>query len=711
MIFDGISVQLAVEGGIAELRFDRRDGPVNKLDQSTLAELREALERLQQETGVQGLLVTSGKRDFIVGADIGEFSALFERDDSLLKASLHQTHALFNQLENLPYPTVAVIDGMALGGGMELALACDYRLLGDGARFGLPEVNLGIYPGWGGTVRLSRLAGVAVALEWILSGRPQRAGAALESGVVHRVVAADELRADATAFIRQQIANGAGYRSERERKWQPLQLDETAQQQLVQAQAQVDRQYGDNYPAPHAVLKLMRDHAELAFGQALERELDAFAAIAKGPVARSLTGLFINDQLLKRKARAATAKAYPVGQAAVLGAGIMGGGIAYQSASTGTPIRMKDINGDALELGLREADKLLAKQVERGRLTGARRDAVLEAIVPSLDYDGFDSVELVVEAVVENPVVKASVLAEAERAAPNAVIASNTSSISITRLAESLQRPENFCGMHFFNPVHAMPLVEVIRGKQSSEEAVATTVAYAASMGKTPIVVNDCPGFLVNRILFPYFNAFNRLLKDGVDYQRIDRVMEVFGWPMGPAFLADVVGLDTLVHADAVMVEGFPQRMGHDGETVAEAMLRDDRLGQKNGRGFYRYGVDDQGKRIREADDSVHDLINSMATAKPEIGDPEIVERMMIPLCLEAVRCLEEGIAASAAEVDMGLVLGLGFPRFRGGPLRYIDTLGTETFCQMVEKHHGQGPLYRLTDGLRQRRAGEQRFF
>ncbi|WP_020681338.1 fatty acid oxidation complex subunit alpha FadB [Marinobacterium rhizophilum] len=711
MLFNGFRLQLRVDHGIAELRFERRDGPVNTLDHVTLSELHQALELLQQESGVQGLLLTSGKRDFIVGADINEFSELFGLDHSALTASLRQTHALFQQLENLPYPTLAAINGMALGGGMELTLACDYRVLGEAARVGLPEVNLGIYPGWGGTVRLSRLAGIATSLGWILSGRPQRAGAALEAGVAHQVVADAQLGDEARAFLLQQIDAGDDFTSERQRKQRPLVLDEAAQQQLFEAAKQVARQHGDHYPAPRAVLELVREHAELPFDQALECELNGFPGVAKGPVAKSLVGLFLSDQLVKRKAKATTSEARNVSQAAVLGAGIMGGGIAYQSASTGTPIRMKDITGDALELGMREADKLLAKQVERGRLGDANRRAVLETIMPTLEYDGFDAVDLVIEAVVENPKVKASVLAEVERAAPNAVIASNTSSISISQLAESLQHPENFCGMHFFNPVHAMPLVEVIRGKQSSDAAIATTVAYAVSMGKTPIVVNDCPGFLVNRILFPYFNAFNRLLKDGVDYQRIDRVMESFGWPMGPAFLADVVGLDTLVHADAVMVDGFPERMGHDGQTVAEAMLRNGRLGQKNGRGFYRYGVDEQGKRFKAAEDEVYGLVESLATSMPEISDHEIGERMLIPLCLEAVRCLEEGIADSAAEVDMGLVLGLGFPRFRGGPLRYIDTLGIEVFCNLVEKHQNQGPLYRLTDGLRQRRAGQKTFF
>ena len=711
MVFNGISLQLTIDGSIAELRFDRRDSPVNKLDHATLHELHEALEQLQLQPGVRGLLITSSKRDFIVGADITEFSALFGLNDSDLKASLCQTHALFNQLETLPYATVAVVNGLALGGGMELALACDYRVLAEDARVGFPEVNLGIYPGWGGTVRLSRLAGVGASLEWILSGRPQRAGAALEAGIVHQVIPPSELASRARAFLQQQIAADTDFRSERQRKWQPLTLDDHAHRQLFDAGKQIDRKYGVNYPAPRAVLKLISGHAVLPFTQALECEVDALPRIAKGPVAKSLIGLFLNDQLVKRKAKIAAAKACPLVQTAVLGAGIMGGGIAYQSASTGTPIQMKDINEDALDLGMRVADKLLSQQVERGRLSVSQRAAVLEAIVPTLDYDGFGEIDLVVEAVVENPKIKAKVLAEVEQSAPNAVIASNTSSISISRLAESLQRPENFCGMHFFNPVHAMPLVEVIRGERSSEEAVATTVAYAISMGKTPIVVNDCPGFLVNRILFPYFNAFNRLLKHGVDYQRIDRVMESFGWPMGPAFLADVVGLDTLVHADAVMVDGFPERMGHDGETVAEALVRNGRLGQKNGLGFYRYSVDNQGKRSKEAEDDVYDLIESMSAACLEVSDSEIVERMMIPLCLEAVRCLDEGIADSAAEVDMGLVLGLGFPRFRGGPLRYVDTLGVRVFCSLVEKHSAQGPLYGLTDGLVQRRTSQETFF
>ena len=261
-------------------------------------------------------------------------------------------------------------------------------------------------------------------------------------------------------------------------------------------------------------------------------------------------------------------------------------------------------------MGLKTASKLLDRKIDKGRMDAAGKAVVMDAITPTLDYNEFGSVDLVVEAVVENPAIKAAVLADVEGSVPEtAVLASNTSTISIDTLAESVARPEQFCGMHFFNPVHLMPLVEVIRGSKTSDNTVARTVAYATAMGKTPIVVNDCPGFLVNRILFPYFNAFNRLLIDGVDFQRIDRVMETFGWPMGPAYLADVVGIDTLVHADHVMQEGFPERMGHDAEVIAEALLAADCLGQKNGKGFYEYGVDENGRRFKEPAGQARELI------------------------------------------------------------------------------------------------------
>jgi 3-hydroxyacyl-CoA dehydrogenase/enoyl-CoA hydratase/3-hydroxybutyryl-CoA epimerase/enoyl-CoA isomerase len=305
-----------------------------------------------------------------------------------------------------------------------------------------------------------------------------------------------------------------------------------------------------------------------------------------------------------------------------------------------------------------------------------------------------------VEAVVENEQVKQSVLAELEgQVRPDAILASNTSTISITRLAEALKRPENFCGMHFFNPVPRMPLVEVIRGRRSSERAVATVVGYALAMGKTPIVVNDCPGFLINRILFPYFAGFILLVNEGVDFRRIDQVMERFGWPMGPAYLLDVVGIDTARHADAVMGRAYPDRMGHAGKTAIEAMFERQRFGQKNGKGFYAYLPDKKGAPRKEADPAALEILAGLAGqgAPAAVTDQDIVDRMMLPMIIESSRCLEDRIVNTPVELDIGLVYGLGFPPFRGGALRYADATGLQALCRTAEKHWSLGQLYEPT--------------
>jgi 3-hydroxyacyl-CoA dehydrogenase/enoyl-CoA hydratase/3-hydroxybutyryl-CoA epimerase/enoyl-CoA isomerase len=400
-----------------------------------------------------------------------------------------------------------------------------------------------------------------------------------------------------------------------------------------------------------------------------------------------------------------------VARAAVLGAGTMGGGVAYQSASCGTPIVMKDIAQAGLDLGMAEASKLLSAQVDRGRMNAATMAGVLGSIRATLDYDDFGTVDFVVEAVVENESVKKRVLAECEALLPaHAILTSNTSTISITRLATALARPENFCGMHFFNPVHRMPLVEVIRGARSSEEAIATTVAYARELKKTPIVVRDCPGFLVNRVLFPYFGAFNLLLRDGADFTVIDRVMQKFGWPMGPAYLMDVVGIDVGHHAANVMAEGFPDRMKVDFRAASHVLFDAGRFGQKTGSGFYRYEQDRRGRPVKTADPDVALLLAEVCSPAHEFDEQEIVERMMVPMCNELVRCLDEGIVDSAGEADMALVLGIGFPVFRGGALRYIDHMGLAAFCASADRLRGLGALYEVPESLRARARDNRPF-
>ena len=699
-MFSGQAVSLnMLENGLVELVFDLKGESVNKLNTLCLNELGQAVSHLES-SDVKGLLITSAKPTFVVGADITELKRMF----SLSVTDFHQrvihTHMLFSRLEALPFPVVAAINGLALGGGFELALSADFRVLSSDSRVGLPEVTLGICPGWGGTVRLSRLIDATVATQWMLSGKSQEAKTALELGAVDRVVDPIDLRNEALELLQSAIGGNIDHLSNRHRKHQAIENSA----ELEAAAEQMAKKLDPNYPAPLQILKLIRRHVTLPFDDALKVEVDSFVTLAKTDEAYSLIGLFMNDQVLKKKARAWIKQAMPVSKSAVLGAGIMGGGVAYQSASTGTPSLMKDIRDEALDLGINVASGLLNKQIKKGHMDEAGKTTVLNEITPTLEYDDFDDVDIVVEAVVENPNVKATVLADVEKVVPTyAVLTSNTSTISIDHLAESVARPDQFCGMHFFNPVHLMPLVEVIRGSQTSDETIARTVAYAAAMGKTPIVVNDCPGFLVNRILFPYFNAFNRLLIDGVDFERIDRVMEDFGWPMGPAYLADVVGIDTMVHADQVMQEGFPERMGHDSDVVVEGLLEANHLGQKNGKGFYEYGVSENGSRFKKATVIAQQLTSGRVKGAVELSNQEIIDRMMIPMCLEAVRCLEDGIVETTAEVDMGLILGLGFPRFRGGALRYIDTQGLDEFARRAEAHQANGPLYQLTEGFKAR--------
>jgi 3-hydroxyacyl-CoA dehydrogenase/enoyl-CoA hydratase/3-hydroxybutyryl-CoA epimerase/enoyl-CoA isomerase len=446
--------------------------------------------------------------------------------------------------------------------------------------------------------------------------------------------------------------------------------------------------------------------------KALEVEAKGFAKLAKTSVAESLVGLFLNDQALKKTSSDWEKKARPVKQAAVLGAGIMGGGIAYQSAYKGTPIIMKDIAEPALELGMGEATKLLAKRVNRKKMKPEKMGQVLSSIRPTLNYGDFGEVDIVVEAVVENPKVKQAVLAETEKNVKDGtILASNTSTISITHLAEALEKPENFVGMHFFNPVHMMPLVEVIRGEKSSDEAVATTVAYAKKMGKTPVVVNDCPGFLVNRVLFPYFGGFGMLLRDGADFQKVDKVMERWGWPMGPAYLMDVVGIDTGVHAAQVMADGFPERMKYDHKDASEVMFENNRYGQKNNVGFYKYELDRKGKQKKVVDETTYELLKPVCADPKEFEDQEIIERLMIPMCLEMIRCLEDNIVSSVADADMSLIFGIGFPPFRGGALRYVDSIGTKAFVELCDKYKDLGPLYEPTEKLREMAANGESFY
>ncbi|MEM1410964.1 MAG: fatty acid oxidation complex subunit alpha FadB [Pseudomonadota bacterium] len=701
-------------GDIAELCFDRQDMPINKFDRQTLDELAEVAKALGEDGSLKGLIVTSAKSGFIVGADIMEFGAIFAQPEDQIIQWLQEANQIFNAIEDLPFPSVTAINGIALGGGMEMCLSTDYRTMADKAQVGLPEVKLGIYPGFGGTVRLPRLIGADNAIEWIAGGKPNKAEAAFKTGAVDAVVAADKLQEAALQIIELANSGQFDWKARRAQKTGPLKLNQIESLMVFEtAKGFIAGKAGKHYPAPIAAVTAIQQAATQDRDGALAIEAAGFAKLAKTQVADSLIGLFLNDQLLKKKAKQAQKLARPVEQAAVLGAGIMGGGIAYQSASKGTPIIMKDIRDEQLDLGMSEANKLLGKLVSREKITSEKAGEILADIRPTLNYGDFGSVDIVVEAVVENPDIKKAVLAEVEGNVPDGtVIASNTSSISIDELASALKHPEHFLGMHFFNPVHRMPLVEVIRGEKTSDEAVATTVAYATAMGKNAIVVNNCPGFLVNRVLFPYFGGFMALVRDGADFAAIDKVMEGFGWPMGPAYLQDVVGMDTAHHVGDVLAEGYPDRMGKTFESALDAMYKAERFGQKNGVGFYQYTIDRKGKPKKERDEAAYELIAGVQPdGQKDFSAEEIIDRHMLPMIIETARCLEEGIVATPNEADMGLILGIGFPPHHGGALKYADTLGMQTVLDKCAQYEQLGKLYEPTDRMKAMAANGETYY
>lgn len=715
MIFSGTALSIETfADGLAHLRLDLQGESVNKLNLQLSGELAQALDALEKAPGIKGLLISSAKKVFVVGADVMEFGPVFVQGEDAVHGHLQFNIRSFNRIEDLPFPTVVAINGYALGGGLELCLACDFRVMSSAAKVGLPETKLGLIPGWGGTVRLSRLAGLDTAIEWIASGAEQGPDLALKCGVVDGVVSPDDLFASAVEVLRRAVAGKLPYQERRAQKKSPLRHNDIEGLLAFEsAKMFVGAQAGRNYPAPVAAVKAMQEGAKLGRDDALKIETRTFVQLAQTSAAKNLVGLFVSDQFIGKKAKQWEKQAdKPVGRAAVLGAGIMGGGIAYQSASKGVPIKMKDINQKGLDQGLAEAAKLLSNRVERGKMGAAEMAQVLTRIDAALSYEGFTDIDLVVEAVVENPKVKKIVLAEVEKEVKSdAVLCSNTSTISIDVLAEGLQRPENFCGMHFFNPVHAMPLVEVIRGTRTADPAVARTVAYANALGKKPIVVRDCPGFLVNRVLFPYFAGFSMLVRDGADFQQIDKVMERWGWPMGPAYLLDVVGMDTAVHCQRVMAQGYPERMAETFKPASDILFEAGRLGQKNNQGFYNYEPDKKGKPSKIPTAESYQLLQPHVAPKKDFSDEEIIARLMIPLATELVRCYEESIVATPAEADMALIYGLGFPPFRGGVFRWLDELGLAKFVATAKSYENLGPLYQPSAALRQLAADGKTYY
>lgn len=699
---------------IAEFKFCV-PGSVNKLSQQTLKECGVAFAELSKRDDIQGMIFTSDKDHFIIGADIFEFLPTFDLPQEQLTQWIKNATDVFDALEDLPFPTVSAVNGMALGGGCEWVLATDYRVASDDVKIGLPEVRLGIMPGFGGTVRLPRIIGADNAMTWITTGKEHRAKPALAVGALDSVVAKDKLYNSSIKVLEQAIDGKLDWQAKRAQKLAPLAMNKLEQgMSFATAQGMVFGKTKGHYPSPLMAIKTLQAAANCERTEAMAIENANFAELAKTNEAAAQVGIFLADQYLKNKARKqAKTSTTDIKQAAVVGAGIMGGGIAYQSAYKSTPIIMKDIAQGALDLGMGEASKLLGKQVERGRMKLDKMVKTLSAIKPTLNDSDMNSANIVVEAVVENPKVKQAVLAKLEQDMPEGtVLTSNTSTIQIDELASALTKPENFCGMHFFNPVHRMPLVEIIRGKDTSDETIGAVVDYALKLGKSPIVVNDCPGFFVNRVLFPYFAGFNQLVVEGANFAKVDKVMEnVFGWPMGPGYLLDVVGLDTANHCTGVMAAGFPERMAIQEKDPVALFAKNNRFGQKNSAGFYQYVPDRKGRPQKKNDPAALELLSSICDSEKEFSKQEIIDRCMIPMLNEVLLCLQEDIIASPQEADMALIYGIGFPPFRGGAFRYLDQVGLANFVATADKYADLGAIYQVSDLTRQWAEQGRKFY
>lgn len=713
-MFDGDNIQMTrLDGGYVELCFNAKHDAINKLDTQTVTEFRQVTQILTSVSGIKGAIITSAKDVFIVGADIKGFDRIFQQTSEEIASDVLKKNDIFVAFDDLPFPTVVAINGFALGGGLELALSATYRVMSSAAQVGLPEVKLGLFPGFGGTVRMCRLAGPAVAADWVVSGKPAKGPAALDAGVVDELCEPEVLRRRALAILEETVAGQRDWRAVQQRKQAPVALPEDELKTIFDAALEKTQALAAAHqPAASMAVAMMARASRVDREQALALEAEAFGRVAKTQAASSLVQLFLNDQIVKKRGRQFKGQARAVKQIGVLGAGIMGGGIAYVNALRGTPVVLKDISNPQIDLGLTEASKLLAKQVKTGRLTQADADRVLASIKPKLNDEGLDKVDMVIEAIIERLEIKQQVLKVLEAVVrDDAVIASNTSSLRIDDIASGLARPENLVGMHFFNPVPAMPLVEIVQGSRSSEAAVATAVTQAQAMGKTPIVVKDCPGFLVNRLITPYVAGFLQLIADGADFEQVDQVMEAFGWPMGPAYLQDVVGMDTSVHVADVIAAGYPQRMKPVERNAVRLLVENKRFGQKSGSGFYQYVAGEGGRLKKQHAPEAHALLSAVQpSGRRSFEHDEVVDRMMLPLIIEAAHALEEGVVETPAELDTAMLLGLGFPAYLGGPLKYADWLGLQGVVARCDRYASLGPAYQATPRMREMAQGGLRY-
>lgn len=712
-----LTTQKIGSNDIAVLTFDLPGEKVNKLSTPVMTELKGYLEKLKSSNYKMVVFKSAKPKIFIAGADIEEIKELKTKEQVV--AAVGSGQEIFNMIEDLPMPTMALINGACAGGGCELILSCDYRIATDDSstRIGLPETQLGILPGFGGCIRLPRVIGLQASLDVILAGKLLNSKKAAKVGLVDYVVHPNLLESFSATQMEKIISEGA---KKRRKKFEPKgavnKLLEGPLKGVVFSKAKqgVLKLTKGHYPAPLGALDVVRktygvDTANISDRTAaLEIEREHFTELAVTDISKNLIHVFYLTEMVKKQTGVSSGvKGKPVKHIGVLGAGTMGGGIAYVAADKGIEVRVKDISYDANSKALKHARDLWGKLVKKKVIDNYQFNQKMSLVSTGLDFAGFKNIDVTIEAIVEDMGIKQKVIGQtAGEMRPDAIIVTNTSSLSVTEMSKGHPHPENFAGMHFFSPVHKMPLVEVIRGEKSSDETVATVFELAKKMGKMPVVVKDGAGFLVNRLLLPYMAEAAFLLAEGMSIETVDKAyVYKFGMPMGPFELMDSVGLDVCVKVLNIFKKAFPDRV-----EIPELMFKLEknkaRLGQKTNLGFYKY--DKSGKKL-EVDQNIYSELG-LPSPKNTISEQECLERGVFAMINECSLALDaDRIVDTPHEVDLAMIMGTGFPPFRGGLLKYADSVGADYIKAQLDKYAVERNANRLKPSVKLKERAEKK--
>ncbi|MEY2546333.1 MAG: 3-hydroxyacyl-CoA dehydrogenase / enoyl-CoA hydratase / 3-hydroxybutyryl-CoA epimerase [Verrucomicrobiota bacterium] len=667
-------IQRKIDNGICVLTFDRPESGANIFDAPTMRDLDEHLDAIEKESSLGGLIITSAKKSiFIAGADLK--TLLKQAQSGELRAFIAEGQRVFNRIAALKFPTVAAIHGACAGGGYEITLACDWRIASEdpATKIGLPETSLGLVPAWGGSTRLPRLIGAEKAAEVILKGKLYSAQEALKIGLVDEVVPRDEL----VDLARKKIAAGKPKR----------------EAPTTQAQLKAPRVSGNE--APRRAFEIINKNAPI--DESLRMELDAIVDLGETEATQNLIrNFFLADKYKKGASKTPVEK---IVHAAVIGAGVMGSGIAQWLSARGVTVILRDVSREFVDRGLANIDKTYADAVKRGIMSEEKAKEGRARIICTTAHVELRDVQIVIEAASEKIEIKKEIFHELAALAPKAILATNTSALSITELGEESGWPERVIGLHFFNPVSRMKLIEVVIGEKTSEETRDRALAFARQIGKVPVLVRDSPGFLVNRVLFPYLLDAAELFEAGVDADKIDNALLQWGMPMGPLRLIDEIGVDVTVDIANTLEKAYGRR--DRTANILQEMLKAKLLGRKSGAGFYKY----EGK-AQSANESLEKWRKTGANE-----DVDLTNRLVLLMVNEAARCVEEKVVNSPEDADYGMHLGTGFPAHRGGPLRFADHFGIKRAVDELEKLASTDKKFAPCELLKQHARNGTKFY